>query len=379
VTGAGSSSPDRTTLRPGDRLTPALTVSAVARRLGVAPATLRTWDRRYGLGPSEHTAGTHRRYTPEDVARLGVMRRLTLEGVAPAEAARVALQAPLEQAQAPASVTVLPVPAEVLPAVRPARSDLTPGGTDAARGGTDAARGGTDALPSRTDAATGGPAATGHRARGAGGRVIALPHGSAAARGLARAAMALDGGECSRLLRESITRRGVVATWQEVAVPVLVGIGERWQTTGEGVEVEHLLSECLLAALRGVTLGPAPAVNSRQVLLACAAEEQHSLPLHVLAAALAERHVASRMLGARVPADALADAVRRSGPLAVLVWSQRPATGDPRLVTSLPQVRPAPFLLVGGPGWDAAALPAGVTRVTELAEAVARLAAAAGG
>ena len=39
-----------------------LTVAAVARRLGVAPATLRTWDRRYGLGPSSHEAGEHRRY-----------------------------------------------------------------------------------------------------------------------------------------------------------------------------------------------------------------------------------------------------------------------------------------------------------------------------
>jgi hypothetical protein len=67
---------------------PALTVAAVARRLGVAPATLRTWDRRYGLGPSEHSAGSHRRYTADDVARLLVMRRLTLEGVAPVEAAR---------------------------------------------------------------------------------------------------------------------------------------------------------------------------------------------------------------------------------------------------------------------------------------------------
>ncbi|MCV2395507.1 MerR family transcriptional regulator [Actinotalea sp. M2MS4P-6] len=69
----------------------ALTVAAVARRLGVAPATLRTWDRRYGLGPSEHSAGAHRRYSPEDVARLMTMRRLTLEGVAPSEAARSAL------------------------------------------------------------------------------------------------------------------------------------------------------------------------------------------------------------------------------------------------------------------------------------------------
>ena len=51
------------------RQVPALTVAAVARRLGVAPATLRTWDRRYGLGPSAHAAGSHRRYTADDVDR----------------------------------------------------------------------------------------------------------------------------------------------------------------------------------------------------------------------------------------------------------------------------------------------------------------------
>lgn len=78
--------------RTSDR-EPLLAVAAVARRLGVAPATLRTWDRRYGLGPSEHTAGAHRRYTGADVERLMVMRRLTATGVAPADAARVALDA----------------------------------------------------------------------------------------------------------------------------------------------------------------------------------------------------------------------------------------------------------------------------------------------
>lgn len=77
--------------RAGDREPPLLAVAAVARRLGVAPATLRTWDRRYGLGPSEHTAGAHRRYTGADVERLMVMRRLTLAGVAPVDAAQVAL------------------------------------------------------------------------------------------------------------------------------------------------------------------------------------------------------------------------------------------------------------------------------------------------
>src|SRR3954452_16760691 len=72
---------------------PMLTVAAVARRLGVAPSTLRTCARRYDLGPSAHTAGSHRRYGPDAPARLVVMRRLTLEGVPPADAARIALAA----------------------------------------------------------------------------------------------------------------------------------------------------------------------------------------------------------------------------------------------------------------------------------------------
>ena len=69
----------------------ALTVAAVARRLGVAPATLRTWDRRYGLGPTEHSTGEHRRYSNHDLARLTLMRKLVIAGVSPAEAAQRAL------------------------------------------------------------------------------------------------------------------------------------------------------------------------------------------------------------------------------------------------------------------------------------------------
>lgn len=89
----------------------ALTVAAVARRLGVAPATLRTWDRRYGLGPSEHSAGAHRRYSPGDVERLMTMRRLTLEGVAPSEAARSALRSQARPG-APSEAEVLEAYAE---------------------------------------------------------------------------------------------------------------------------------------------------------------------------------------------------------------------------------------------------------------------------
>src|SRR5918912_1763485 len=84
-----------TTRRSGRVADEALTAGAVARRLGVAVTTLRTWHQRYGLGPSQHVPGQHRRYTPDDMNRLQVMRRLTAQGVPPAEAAAWARRSPV--------------------------------------------------------------------------------------------------------------------------------------------------------------------------------------------------------------------------------------------------------------------------------------------
>lgn len=329
-----------------------LSVAAVARRLGVAPATLRTWDRRYGLGPSEHTAGAHRRYTGADLARLDLMRRLVHAGVPPVDAARTALTADIDPA-----TSVLDDPALGL-AHQPA--------SEAA-----------EAAASVTVLATGdGPTARAGRA--AGGTVVPIPGGTPAARGLARAAMSLDGEACRGIVTDTLDRRGVVWTWDHLLVPVLVGVGERWSSTGRGVEVEHLLSDAVTGALAACTarvFTTSPPVAGRPVLLACAPEEEHALPLHALAAALAERRIPARMLGARVPGSALAAAVQRTGPGAVLVWSQAPGTGELAVMTGLPDLRPAPLLLAAGPGWPAE-LPAGVGRVRDLTDAVIRIATA---
>ena len=303
----------------------ALGVVAVARRLGVATGTLRTWDRRYGLGPSEHRSGTRRRYTARDLARLGVMRRLMLEGVAAGEAARVALDADLDAELA---------------------ADPT----------------GRGAIPPDVPV----------RARRGGGRVVPLGNASPAARGLARAAMSLDGDACAAMVSAGVRRRGVVHTWGDMVVPVLAGVGDRWRSTGAGVEVEHLLSESVEAGLRAGVRPRRPPASVRPVLLAALEPEDHRLPLVALSAALAEAGLPMRLLGPRLPVRALADAVARTGPSAVFLWSQGaaapPALPDP---AGWVAVRPRPLLLLGGPGWsDRHRWQSGASWVADLPEAV---------
>ena len=66
----------------------AWTAGQVARHLGIAESTLRSWHRRYGIGPQGSRPGRYRRYAEEDVARLRRMLDLIGLGMLASEAAR---------------------------------------------------------------------------------------------------------------------------------------------------------------------------------------------------------------------------------------------------------------------------------------------------
>jgi DNA-binding transcriptional MerR regulator len=215
----------------------ALTVAAVARRLGVAPATLRTWDRRYGLGPTEHSTGEHRRYNNQDLARLTLMRKLVIAGVSPAEAAQRALA----------------FDGEVSPDV--------------------IANSITNDLAVREELVE----------------------------TLIRAARAYDRNFIEELLRSELSARGITNTWNEVIVPLLILIGDEWAESGTGIETEHLVSEIIKRLLQEANASIQNPINARPVLLACIGEEMHSLALYALGAALSERKIATQFLGARTP------------------------------------------------------------------------------
>jgi MerR family transcriptional regulator, light-induced transcriptional regulator len=288
-----------------------LSAGEAARRIGVAATTIRTWDRRYGLGPSHREPGRHRRYSEHDLARLELMRRLTVDGVAPAEAARIA-KATHDPAGL-ASLGDIPRSSGSSPEPTP-----TPG----------------------------------------------------TARGLRRAALALDPADVHRLLNVALAA-GVVRAWTAVIAPALRDLGCRYRAAGRYIAAEHLLSGAVSAALAQV---PRPRTRPR-VLLGCAADEQHSLPLEALAAALAERGVASRMLGARVPANAWRDALVRTGPAAVLIWAHASGTADYGQITDATRTPPRPAIVAAcGPGWDPGSLPDGVMLLTDFRRALAVIA-----
>ncbi|MFF4130641.1 MerR family transcriptional regulator [Streptomyces mirabilis] len=289
-----------------------VTTGSLARRLGVSPTTLRSWDRRYGVGPTVRTDGRHRRWTPQDVAMLEEMCRLTSAGVPPAEAARTAQESVGRNRPGPE----------------------LPGGGD--RPG-------------------------GHRSQAAG----ALPLGDVRqeCRGLARAAVRLDAPTVGDQLASLVARYGVVLAWDEVMVPTLHAVGRKWESSGDRyVEVEHLLSWHISRALHRATapVGPvgSPAAAAGPVVLACVPGEQHSLALEALHAGLVELGLPTRMFGAAVPTEALTAAVRRLGPKAVLLWAQTRSTADLPLARHVADTRWGvkgarghPAVLLGGPGW----------------------------
>ncbi len=289
-------------------------VGAVATRLGIAAPTLRTWDRRYGLGPSRRTEGGHRRYTEADVARVDLMSRLIADGVPAAEAATVAQSR-------------------------------------------------TQALPRVPRGRVAAP----QTARSAGTAVDAL----------VRAAAELDAATLSRIARQALERHGVVGAWTKVAVPALTEIGRQWESGRIGIEGEHLVSERLGAELRAITrAGRSHRPASAQVVIAGAAGEQHYLPVLALEAALAERRIGSVALGPRTPTAALAAAVERRDPRVVFIWRTmgRPAEDAPASDLRALVHR---HVLLGGPGWTTAETDAygtrRVARVHDLPSAVERI------
>jgi DNA-binding transcriptional MerR regulator len=228
--------------------------------------------------------GEHRRYCPKDLAKLTMMRRLIVAGVAPAEAAEQARHCKSE------------VKIETIVKEFEVREEVV------------------DALY--------------------------------------KALEAFDREFVEKTLAHEIETYGVEGAWSDVIVPTLFMIGEEWENNQKGIEVEHLFSEILKRTMHNRVVELKKPLNNRPVLLAAVGEELHSLPVYALAAALCERNIETYVLGARTPLSALSAMVSRCAPPAIFLWAQLPKNAENKYWRELPAIRPAPRIVVGGPGWD---------------------------
>jgi MerR family transcriptional regulator, light-induced transcriptional regulator len=119
---------------------------------------------------------------------------------------------------------------------------------------------------------------------------------------------AVEAGEPGRvglLVDQALALHGVDATFDQILVPLLRTVGERWQHRELAVGDEHLVTEMVRSRL-GHLLADAGSGGHGTAVLACAPGEQHELGLMMVAIRLRRDGWRVVYLGANTP---LADAV----------------------------------------------------------------------
>jgi DNA-binding transcriptional MerR regulator len=281
---------------------PALRIGAVARRTGVAVATLRAWESRYGVLQPCRSDGGHRLYSEDDVHRVLAVLRLTAQGWSVSAAA--------------ASVT-----SERSPSRLGLVTDL-PETTDA---------------PPRRD-----PTAQ---------RLHDL---------LTRAVHTFDTAAAEEALDEAIARLGVAYALEDVVMPMLRDLGEGWEDDPALIAAEHFATNTLRPRLHRLLSG-ARSPSAPSCIAAAPDHEDHELGVLAAAAVASDLGFRVTYLGARTPASALERSIATIRPDVVLVGAIT-AHAARNFCASPPDVGSA-RLVVGGPGFNGLEdeLPAGAT------------------
>jgi DNA-binding transcriptional MerR regulator/methylmalonyl-CoA mutase cobalamin-binding subunit len=183
-----------------------LTIGSLARATGIAPSTLRTWERRYRVPAPVRKASGHRLYPLEAVRHLRALRRALDLGRTPAEVMRLSVEA-LESLADEASLTA----ANAAPAA-----------------------------PSRgASSAAGEPAAA-----------ALSPNADPSVERLLDAARRCDRSELRRLLADAWARLGPAGSLELSMGPFLHAVGEAWAAGTLSVRHEHFASAVVADFLR---------------------------------------------------------------------------------------------------------------------------------
>ena len=135
---------------------------------------------------------------------------------------------------------------------------------------------------------------------------------------------------------------------QEVILPYLHRLGERWETGEISVAHEHFASNLLRGRLLGLAQGWGQG-RGPGAILACVPGEQHELGLLAFGVALRRRGWRITYLGTDSPIDAVADIARSLAPAVVVLLSMTPE-GFLDHAHDLKQLATQAQVMIAGPG-----------------------------
>jgi DNA-binding transcriptional MerR regulator len=286
-------------------------IGELSRRTGVSPELLRAWEQRYGLLQPHRSPGGFRLYSADDEARVRRTTALIAEGLSAAEAARAAQAAPGRAAHAePADPDDPAWPAPLLESL---------------------------------------------------------------ADELARALDEFDSTAAHAVMDRLFNTFSMTAVVDDVLVPYLRDLGERWAEGRVTVAQEHFASHFLRGRMLAAA-GDWGDGGPSSALLACPPGEDHDLGLVLFGVLLSRRGWRITFLGADTPFDTMAAGVRAVRPTVVVLATLdadlfgRHADDVARLATSVPVAVAAPVDPAVVAGLGARALPGSI------AEAARRLA-----
>ncbi len=239
------------------------TIKQAARLSGVSEASLRSWERRYGVVVPQRNESGYRVYSVEDLAAVSTMRRLVEDGWSPMEAATAV------------------------------RAGTVPGVMDH-EAGQEGEAGGERAEPEEPNATT-------------------------FTQGFLAAAIGLD----TAGIEESLDGGFALGTFEHVVdswlFPTLQALGSGWASGEVDVAAEHMASHAVHRRLSAAFEAAGSRSRGPAVVVGLPSGSQHDLGALAFATAIRRRGLDVLYLGANVPADSWETAVRsRAAKAAVL-------------------------------------------------------------
>ena len=234
--------------------TPVFTIKTVVQEIGIPPATLRAWERRYGVLSPGRSEGGYRLYSERDIAILRWLKRQVDAGVSISRAAALlGIRHPGGEAETP------PLSA---------RAELPDGARSP----------------------------------------------SALSDDLLNALMAFDEARADALLSEAFAIYPVEQVAEEILTPSLVEMGERWHRGEATVVQEHFATATLRRRLSVMFHAYDQPAAGPLAITGSAPTEWHDVGILLVSLALRRNGWRVIYLGQNVPTDQLLQEIRRLHP-----------------------------------------------------------------